>query len=138
MELSYLRALLIPIDFSMCLFLWIVQIIIYPSFKYIKDSEFKQWHLKYMRSVGFLIGPIMLAQIVLLSLFAYTSPYPINLLRLLLLLSCWILTFVFSVPLHRKLERGIAMEMSKEKLVHTNWYRTITWSLIFLINFISN
>lgn len=138
MELSIFRVFIIPIDFFMCLFLWIVQLIIYPSFKYIKDSQFNKWHLKYMRTVGILIGPIMLAQIILIVFFAFLNSNTIHLLRFILLLVSWALTLLVSVPLHRKLESGLSIESSKDSLIQTNWYRTITWSLIFLSNFINN
>ena len=73
MDLTLIRAFTIPIDFFMCMFLWIVQLIIYPSFTCIHGSEFHQWHLKYMRTVGLLVGPIMLTQIILTGYVVYAD-----------------------------------------------------------------
>ena len=47
------------------------------------------------------------------------------------ILVCWILTFFVSVPLHRKIERNDTTRETRQKLIATNWPRTILWSVIF-------
>lgn len=136
MDLTLIRAFTIPIDFFMCMFLWIVQLIIYPSFTCIHGSEFHQWHLKYMRTVGLLVGPIMLTQIILTGCVVYADTSYGALIRVILIVLAWGWTLLFSIPLHRKLETGNEMERSKVLIVQTNWFRTIAWTLLFITNFI--
>lgn len=136
MNVTFMRGMAIPIDFAMCVFLWIVQMIIYPSFRYIKRSDFQNWHSRYMKTIGLLMGPIMTIQIVLISYAAYNELDRLNLLRLLLLIMCWLLTLVFSIPMHRNLEQAVSIEESIEQLIRSNWFRTLLWMLIFLSNFL--
>ena len=48
-----------------------------------------------------------------------------------IVLVCWILTFFVSVPLHRKIEQNDISRVTRQKLITTNWPRTILWSAIF-------
>ena len=136
MSFAFMRGMLIPVDFAMCVFLWIVQLIIYPSFRHLKRSDFQYWHSRYMKMVGLLMGPIMIIQIVLISYVSYSEPNNVNLLKLLLLMMCWLLTLVCSIPMHRKLEQAILIEDSIERLIRSNWFRTLLWMFIFLMNFL--
>lgn len=138
MDLTLIGAFTIPLDFFMCMFLWIVQLIIYPSFKCMHGFEFNHWHLKYMRTVGLLVGPIMITQIVLTGYVFYIDTSYGSLIRVILLTLAWGWTLLFSIPLHRKLETGSEIERSKILIVQTNWFRTITWTLLFISNFIIN
>jgi len=38
----------------------VVQIIIYPSFKFIQKVSFKEYHLNYMNKMSYVVAPIML------------------------------------------------------------------------------
>tara|TARA_A100001015_G_scaffold133422_1_gene148066 strand:- start:2286 stop:2561 length:276 start_codon:yes stop_codon:yes gene_type:complete len=89
-----------------------------------------------MKTIGLLMGPIMIIQIVLISYAAYNELDRLNLLRLLLLIMCWLLTLVFSIPMHRNLEQAVSIEESIEQLIRSNWFRTLLWMLIFLSNFL--
>lgn len=123
------------IDLSLAVFLWLVQCIIYPSFRHLRADIFRDWHAGYQRRVSWIIGPILLLQMFFVSQEAIDAPSSYSLIRLVLLAICWLITACVSVPLHRKIERGDAREQSIERLIQSNWFRTVTWSALFISHF---
>jgi hypothetical protein len=51
----------------------------------------------------------------------------------LLIGGVWGVTIFISVPLHRRLTGGYE-ERTVNRLVATNWLRTVGWSLVFLLD----
>ena len=43
--------------------IWVVQIIVYPTFHKIKNEEFVDWHRKYCNAIGFFVLPVMSCQL---------------------------------------------------------------------------
>ena len=52
--------------------------------------------------------------------------------QFVLILSLWLVTFFISVPLHNKLGQA-RHEQIIQKLIGTNWIRTLLWTLRTLI-----
>ena len=125
------------IDLSLAVFLWLVQCIIYPSFRYISADIFEKWHAGYQRRVSWIIGPILLLQIFLVGIEAIQEPSRYSLIRLGLVAISWLITVCVSVPLHRRIKRGEQREQSIERLIQSNWIRTLSWSSILLSHFLS-
>lgn len=124
------------IDLAMLIFLWIVQVIIYPSFKKISKNSILSWHKIYQTRVCLIMGPIMLLQIYGITIDAVNTISSVTILRCLLLVTSWLLTIFISVPLHRKIERNQNIEHSIDKLIQTNLPRTFSWTAIYLTNFL--
>lgn len=124
------------IDFAMLVFLWLVQVIIYPSFKRISRDSILSWHKSYQTKVCIIMGPIMLLQIYGITMDFINAMSPVSIIRFLLLLICWALTIFISVPLHKKIERNNDLENSMNKLIQTNVPRTITWTVIYLTHYL--
>ena len=124
------------VDFGMCVVLWLVQLVIYPSFLKIEASQLVAWHKAYTFRVSFVIMPLMLAQLALsiwtISMGAHLREW----IAFVFVLVCWGLTFFVSVPLHRKIDQGDLSEATRRKLIQTNWPRTILWSQIFIIGLV--
>jgi len=129
-ELSLIRHM---VDFGMAVLLWLVQLVIYPSFLKIQAAQLVGWHKTYTFRVSFLIVPMMFGQMGLALYAAQENASLLNVSILLLVFICWILTFFISVPLHRKIERGEGSEAVLSRLVWTNWPRTFLWSLVFIL-----
>ena len=119
------------VDFGMCVVLWLVQLVIYPSFLRVKTSDLLAWHKAYTFRVSFVILPLMFGQLVLAILSVLEDPSILEWLASAFVLVCWILTFFVSVPLHRKIEQNDTTKETRQKLITTNWPRTILWSLVF-------
>ena len=124
------------IDLAMLVFLWLVQIIIYPSFKNISKESFLNWHKSYQTKVCLIMGPIMLLQIYGITIDLIDTIGPITLIRFVLLILSWLLTVMISVPLHKKIESNNDLEQSIDKLIKTNVPRTLTWTAIYLTHFL--
>ena len=124
------------LDLAMLVFLWLVQIIIYPSFKKISRESILSWHKSYQTKVCFIMGPIMLLQIYGITIDLINSVSPMTVIRFILLTLSWLLTVMISVPLHKKIENNNDLERSIDKLIKTNAPRTFTWTAIYLTHFL--
>jgi DMSO reductase anchor subunit len=119
------------VDFGMCVVLWLVQLVIYPSFLRVEPSELVAWHKAYTFRVSFVILPLMLGQLALAILTVLDDASILEWAAFALVIVCWSLTFFVSVPLHRKIEQNDISRETRQKLITTNWPRTILWSVIF-------
>ena len=50
-------------DSGLLVLIWLVQLIIYPSFRYTEEKEFILWHARYISLIGLVFSPFMLLQI---------------------------------------------------------------------------
>ena len=119
------------VDFGMCVVLWLVQLVIYPSFLRVEPSELITLHKAYTFRVSFVILPLMFGQLALSVLSVVGDASILEWTAFAFVLVCWILTFFVSVPLHRKIEQNDITRETRQKLITTNWPRTILWSVIF-------
>ena len=53
----------IAIDFGLVVLIWLVQLIIYPSFRYMSAEQLAIWHPNYSNLITLFVGPLMLAQV---------------------------------------------------------------------------
>lgn len=107
--------------------IWTVQLVHYPSFRYVPD--FTDFHPHHTNSITLVVGPLMLAEVILAFLAVHHSNWSWQwLLPLFVVLLIWALTFFWAVPLHERLgtQRD---EATIEALISANWPRTILWSL---------
>ena len=125
------------VDFGLVVFIWTIQLIVYPSFRYFPSNSLLKWHEVYTCAVSVIVMPLMIAQVVLHGWRMYTYFSLVHLLTLLLVLSTWGVTFVVFVPLHSKISLNKELVQSLAKLVTYNWIRTVLWVLIFFIGLLS-
>ena len=130
-----LQAITLSIDSGLLVLIWIVQAVVYPGFRYVDKDQFAISHQTYTRRMGWIAGPLMIAQLAVSSANLWTEPESIATLRhFTLVLGSWIVTFAVSVPLHNKLQkRGRHLE-TIDTLVSTNWFRTAIWTATFVLS----
>lgn len=117
-------------DSGLFVLICLVQGIIYPSFDYLEKANFKTWHFRYTRLIGFIVVPLILLQVgVELCHALVTDP---RWWRALLIGLVLITTFSLSVPCHKKLQSMGKSVVIIRKLVLTNWIRTLVWTILFL------
>ena len=126
------------ITFALVGLIWTVQLVIYPLFSKIGSEAFHAYHQRYMQRIGFLVGPLMFGEIATAGLVLFQgerSPWFLATLPLLALI--WLSTWRIHIPLHRQLEENFSMRAC-ERLVFTNWLRTVAWTLrsLFLLRLI--
>ena len=129
MEFSVLRLLF---DFGLVVLIWLVQLIIYPSFRYMDGQKLLFWHSKYSTRISLVVMPLMLGQL-LITVLQLNEGSVISYIIALLVLMVWILTFLYFVPLHNKISRDRIDDRTLYRLVSLNWWRTVIWTVIFVL-----
>lgn len=118
-------------SFGLVVLIWLVQLVVYPAFADIATDRFVAWHRRYTRAITYVVGPLMLAQAVLLVWLICIRPRPMFLLAAVLVVIAWAATARVAVPLHDALQIGGHDAHRIARLVRTNWVRTVAWSLAF-------
>jgi len=130
----YLPIVQLLLDFGLVVLIWIIQLIVYPSFLYYRNENLVAWHREYTSRFSFIVIPLMFGQlgISIYQVITYANVY--TALGLVIILLIWISTFLQFVPIHSNISKGIASEKMLNSLVTKNWLRTSLWSLLFVIN----
>ena len=120
------------VDFGAVVLIWMIQLIVYPSFLYFSDKDLIKWHIHYRQLVTFIVAPIMFAQT---GIIAFQILTEFNWLHLLSSIICgllWLLTFFEAVPLHHKIDKNEELKSNCKKLVQINKKRTALWTVLFI------
>ena len=125
------------IDFGLLVFIWTIQLVVYPGFRYFSADSLLKWHGNYTNAVSMIVMPLMIGQVALHSWRLYDSAAPVNFLTLLLVLGTWAVTFVIFVPLHNRISLNQELTLTLTNLVAYNWIRTALWSSIFLVGLLT-
>lgn len=129
-SVSSLTALQLIVDSGLFILIWLVQLIIYPSFRYTEENKFVAWHGRYTALIGLIVVPLMFIQVGVEVAFFLDHEPRWN--RILIISAIWAATFGLSVPCHNRLHRRGKDLVTLKRLVTSNWIRTLCWSLLFL------
>ncbi|HHO49117.1 MAG TPA: hypothetical protein ENN06_11815 [Desulfobacteraceae bacterium] len=121
------------VNFGLVVLIWLVQLIIYPSLTHVAEAAFGTWHRRYMLLISIIVGPLMAAQLALAAAVFLTARDIPALLILGGVCIVWLSSLLLSVPCHRSLRRRGKDRAVINRLVRTNWIRTVLWSGIFLL-----
>ncbi len=133
MEQQQVLQLLSLVSFGLVVLIWLVQLIIYPNFQYLSNSKRIQWHRFYTPRITIIVAPLMILQLITATYLLFLDLTLLNSFATLLIVLNWLITFIYFVPLHAKIDSNNIDQGSLKSLVHVNWYRTVLWSCIFLI-----
>lgn len=126
------QTVLLMVHLVSCTFMtgviWVVQLILYPAFAQINSPQFQAFHANHSEKITFIVGPMMVIEILTAAALVYFSKdsgfFIFNLLAIILI---WLCTFFLSVPIHAALEKTADYQLM-DQLVKTNWPRTLLWS----------
>lgn len=123
-------------DLGFMVLIWIVQLIIYPGFRYMPSKDLVVWHRIYSNRITIILAPLFLGQLVisLVQLWQSQNYYTISSVVLVLLL--WLITMVLFMPLHRRISINSFDVHLLQKLERLNWVRTALWTILFVSSFI--
>ena len=117
---------------SMVGLIWIVQIVHYPLFAKVGTEHFPSYQKSHTTRITFIVMPLMFTELgSALALCAIPLPLGLHHIAVVgtaLLGIIWLSTFMVQVPLHDALLKGFSAP-HHQKLVITNWIRTIAWTL---------
>lgn len=133
MSIAVLR---LGIDFGLVVLIWMIQLIVYPSFLHYTTTNLIKWHRKYTPLIGYIVGPLMLLQ---LGISIYQISIEItyyNVISVLFISIIWALTFFKFVPIHNNISKGRISKLMLVSLVQKNWTRTILWTILFMYGFL--
>lgn len=135
MNSDSLRLLL---DFGLVILIWLVQLVIYPSFLFYVKDDLMRWHKKYTPRITFVVLPLMLGQLMLYGSLLQEGKTFYSIGAFILVLMAWLLTFTIFVPRHKEISSGTYSEKMLSQLVKYNWSRTLIWTLLFAWNLAEN
>lgn len=118
--------------FGLVVLIWLVQLVIYPSFRWADPDRFTDWHKSYTRRLSVVVTPLMLWQAVGAAATAVRRPTPVSVAVILLIAMIWAVTFIGAVPIHRRLSQRFR-RTDVETLIRVNWIRTVGWSALWLL-----
>jgi hypothetical protein len=121
------------IDFGLFILIWLVQLIIYPSFRYSDPAQFQPWHNAYTGWISLFVVPLMFGQLAIYGFHAFARGTAWDYLALGLVLSVWVVTFAWSVPCHDLLHRQGFDRQVIDRLVLSNWPRTMVWTILIAV-----
>lgn len=113
----------------LCGLIWTIQLVHYPLFAAVGSQEFGAYHAAHSRAISLLVVPLMLVELgaaLAWLRWAPTDPW-VAPLGAALILVVWGSTFALQVPIHGALGGGLDPGLI-DRLVATNWIRTIAWS----------
>ena len=127
--------------------IWIIQIVHYPLFANVGQQQFELFSNKHQMLITFIVGPVMVAEILTAIILAWYAPYPELTtwfrIGLMLVILIWLSTAFIQVPQHSRLTNSGYDLATIKALVNRNWIRTIAWTargailLIVLNHFLS-
>lgn len=123
------------IDFGLVVLIWLAQTVIYPSFEHIEATDFKHWHHRYTQIITAFVVPLMCGQAAVIAYQVVVRAQLSDVLSAALVVGCWTSTFTLSVHYHAALQKNGKQIEIIEKLIRSNWIRTILWSLVFALGY---
>lgn len=118
------------LDLGLVVLIWMVQLVVYPSYKYYTPPELAIWHQKYTVNITYIVMPLMLGQLVVSGFQFYETHSFYSVATFIMVLSLWAITFTIFVPLHSKIGSNSYSPEDLYRLEKRNWIRTILWNLI--------
>ena len=132
MEIDTLYFIQIVCNSYLVSLVFMTQFITYPTFLNIDKDKFSDYHRKYVNKISFIVAPVMLIELLTLSLIAYFSSEFLIIKSLFLLLVIWLTTFFIMIPSHNIISKSFNIKEIKS-LINYNWIRTILWSFKLLV-----
>jgi len=120
------------ITFGLVVLIWIIQILHYPSFRFIDKSSFREFCLFHQNRITYIVMPLMVGELILSLYRAFHMRSFLSYLNLSIVILIWLSTAFIQVPIHQKLTQDFSPELVND-LVQTNWLRTILWSFKFIL-----
>lgn len=112
--------------------IWFVQVVHYPLFARVGKGEFAGYERVHTSSTTWVVAPPMLVEAITALLLLWFRPPGLShfhvALGLILLGVIWSSTLFLQIPCHQRLSDGFD-PAAHQRLVTTNWLRTISWSL---------
>ena len=112
--------------------IWFVQLVHYPAYRQVGEADFAAFQIRSPARTGWVVGPLMLTEIGSAGWLLWQRPAGIApcwfWAGVALIAVCWASTVLWQIPIHLRLTVR-RDDATIERLIRTNWVRTIAWSL---------
>ena len=109
--------------------IWVMQLVHYPTFKYVKESDYPIFQKYHMSNISYIVFPVMFTELITaLLIFLSGEKSLFFVLSLICLFLIWVITGVLFTKFHSILQKGKDLKMI-EKMIKANWMRTLLWTL---------
>jgi len=107
--------------------IWLVQVLIYPNFRFIPEADFKAFHKRHCDRISLPVGP-MIVQLFMVAMVLMEGPRtPEWIFHGIAIALIYAVTAVFSAPAHARLGKG-KDPSAIDRLILSNWVRTLLWT----------
>jgi len=112
--------------------IWLVQLVHYPLMEFVEEARFSAFERSHREAIIWIVAPAMLIEGLTGVWLCISLPNDgrrtLALMGLFLLGVIWTSTVFIQIPLHDALQTKF-LSSNLDRLVATNWIRTIAWSL---------
>lgn len=130
-ELAFFTLLQLLVTWIMAGMMWYAQVVHYPLYNKIKEG-FVDYERSHIRRAAYLLGPLMLIEaitaIILIRIVPHGTEQVLAWVNLILLISIWIITFLFQLTYHQKLRVQFSKKWIKG-LITSNRIRCLLWTI---------
>lgn len=132
MDAHLLKLAVLCVDSALAAVSWLILLCTYPDFARWRAEGFAAAHETYTRRVGWVVGPLLLAQLA-----GHVLAWTRNgeLLGVTLVAAAWALTGLWSVPCHRRLQGEGPASPALRSLIRSHAWRTVVWTLLAVHSF---
>ena len=118
------------LDVGLLVLIWMIQLIVYPSFLFYTAKELIAWHKMYTKAIALIVIPLMLGQlgITIYQVFLVQNTYTLT--SIVLVVFLWGITLLKFAPMHQQVSEGNTHVQLLKKLVQNNWIRTLIWTIL--------
>ena len=118
------------LDVGLLVLIWMIQLIVYPSFLFYTAKELIAWHKMYTKAIALIVIPLMLGQlgITIYQVFLVQNTYTLT--SIILVVFLWGITLLKFAPMHQQISEGNTHVQLLKKLVQNNWIRTLIWTIL--------
>ena len=131
MDLQVVRLLF---DFGLFVLIWIVQLVVYPGFRYYTKENLITWHQKYTLRITCVVMPLMLGQLLLSGFQLWREVSFYTVISFIVVSLLWASTFLQFIPMHVSIDRSDFNDKTLSDLVRKNWGRTFLWTLLLILS----
>ena len=115
--------------------IWVIQLVHYPSFKYVNESDYIIFQKYHMSNISYIVFPIMFTELTTAILIFFSGEKSFFfMLSLICLFLIWVITGVLFTKFHNILQKGKDLKMI-DKMIKANWMRTSLWTLRLIMIF---
>ena len=109
--------------------IWVIQLVHYPSFKYVNESDYIIFQKYHMSNISYIVFPAMFTELITAMLIFFSGEKSLFfVLSLICLFLIWVITGVLFTKYHSILKEGKDLKII-EKMTKANWIRALLWTM---------